>query len=157
MATTASMSTSASAARMASSAARPASRLSPRPIQLKAAQAAASVTRRREKTSSGLAGPDILEAPLNGDPARTRPGTGRGSRHYSLWFEGHLAFEDVGQNPCARDVSTRTAPRIERVAQGIAEHVDRDKQADQHEPRNDRHPPCAGEHEVVAGTDQGAE
>jgi hypothetical protein len=46
--TTASMSTSASAESMASSAARPPSMPSPRPIQSKAARAALSLTRRSE-------------------------------------------------------------------------------------------------------------
>src|SRR5215207_2416263 len=134
MATTASISISASARRMASSADRPASWLSPRPIQLKAAEAAPSVTRRREKTSSGLAGPGVsMTNSLKPVLAREsqaiceREQDRQGLMHYTLWVRRHHNFKPLG--------SAGRKPWVERVAQGIAKHVDRHQQTDQHQPR----------------------
>src|SRR5689334_2301535 len=52
---------------------------------------------------------------------------------------------------------SRPQPRVERVTQPVAEQVDREHHDDERDAGEQRHPPFAGEQEVVADANQRAE
>src|SRR5262249_18506141 len=72
-------------------------------------------------------------------------------------YGSERTYRSRGCGDFSRSRLTWAEPRVERIAKRIAEHIDRDEETNQHDAWDDGDPPSAGEHQVVAGTDQRAE
>src|SRR5680860_93414 len=78
----------------------------------------------------------------------------------ALYLMGRRSPNDQGPRPINHPNFYGLAaatPRIEPIAQGVPKDIDGDQNPNQHKPGQDRDPPGAREHEVIAGADQRAE